>query len=134
MIQLGTLYFIIWSYDKFDIKCYKIQSLRLTVLKEIICWGKWNASITFKICIIPTFFVKYSRLENVAPSYRLIWLELECIAKWCLISQYVMTTLPKAVKQDDRSLVWETWPLLVNWGYDENKQKHSFTSTPLLII
>ena len=34
---------------------------------------------------------------------RLIY--LECIAKWCLISQYVTTTLSKVVKQDDRSLV-----------------------------
>ena len=31
--------------------------------------------------------------------------KLECIAKWCLISQCVTTTLSKAVKQDDRSLV-----------------------------
>ena len=31
--------------------------------------------------------------------------DIECIAKWCLISQYVTTTLSKAVKQDDRSLV-----------------------------
>ena len=30
---------------------------------------------------------------------------LECIAKWCLISQNVTTMLSKAAKQDDRSLV-----------------------------
>ena len=30
---------------------------------------------------------------------------IECIAKRCLISQYVTTALSKAVKQDDRSLV-----------------------------
>ena len=29
---------------------------------------------------------------------------IECIAKLCLISQYVTTPLSKAVKQDDRSL------------------------------
>ena len=29
---------------------------------------------------------------------------IECIAKRCLISQYVTTPLSKAVKQDDRSL------------------------------
>ena len=38
-------------------------------------------------------------------SYVLRILALECIAKWCLISQYVTTTLSKAAKQDDRSLV-----------------------------
>ena len=32
-------------------------------------------------------------------------LSIECIAKWCLISQYVTITLSKAVKQNDRSLV-----------------------------
>ena len=31
--------------------------------------------------------------------------KLECNAKWCLISQYLTTTLLKAVQQDDRSLV-----------------------------
>ena len=32
---------------------------------------------------------------------------------------------------DELSMVQETWSLLVNWGYDENKQKHSFTLSPL---
>ena len=44
------------------------------------------------ISLVPEF-----RLQRVV-QYR--W-----IAKWCLISNYVMTTLSKAVKQDNRSLV-----------------------------
>ena len=42
------------------------------------------------------------------------YMQIECIAKWCLISLYVTAKLSTALKQDKRSLVWPTWIPLVN--------------------
>ena len=55
---------------------------------------------------------------------------LQCIVKLCLFSQNVTAKLPKALKQDDRSLV-----NLGHWGNDEKqKNQHFFTLSPLRIL
>ena len=64
-----------------------------------------NMDIHSNLVCIFTVTVNLASLVDVLRFFDFVLFYIECIAKWCLISQYVTTKLSKAVKQDDRSLV-----------------------------